>query len=379
MAGTLNPKSLPTAPGRHGDGKGLYLNIKPSGAASWVFVYRRGDKRIERGLGSLKSVGLTAARSKTRAARAKLELGLDPFPTAAGPGENQTAWVPTFGAEAVELIESLKPSWRNAKHGQQWVNTLRQHASAIWSMPVDQIDAAAVLAVLRPIWSTIPETAFRLRGRIERVLDAAKVKGLRSGENPARWRGHLEVLLPARNKQAVKHHPAMDYQDVPGFIQDLRRRDSMSARALEFMILTAARTGEVIGATWAEFDLTAALWIIPAERMKAGLEHRVPLTSRVVQILEQQKLLSRPRPFQISNMAMKQCLRRMDLAEFTPHGFRSSFRDWVAEETDFPGDIAEAALAHQVGNSVERAYRRGDALKKRRTLMEAWQAFVCGK
>ncbi len=369
MSTKLNARTLPDKPGRHSDGNGLYLVVKKSGAASWVLIYQISGKRIERGLGSARTVKLSDARAKAKRAQAELVLGVDPF---ASPALDQTP----FKRVALDYIDGMRPSWRNAKHGDQWVATLKTHAADIWDSPVSGITTAEVLAVLQPVWSRIPETAMRVRGRIERVLDAAKVRGFRDGENPARWRGHLDKLLPKRKKSSVEHHPAMPFQDLPSFVGQLRKRDALSARALEFLILTAARTGEVLGAEWEEFDLAAKVWTVPAGRIKMGVEHRVPLTARMVAILEHVKFLDDPKPFPLSNMSMAMLMRRMEMDAFSVHGFRSAFRDWVGEETDFARELAEAALAHQVGNEVERAYRRGDALNRRRALMEAWEVYL---
>lgn len=364
----LNSRSLPTTHGLHADGGGLYLNVKKTGSRSWVFIYQSQKKRREKGLGPAITVSLADARAKTRELKQLLQNGIDPL--AKNDADEK------FGQVAMALIESLKPGWRNEKHGNQWTNTLKTHAAVIWDKPVNAVSTEDVLNLLSPIWTTVPETASRVRARIERVLDAAKVRGLRSGDNPARWKGHLEVLLPKRRLEARKHHPAMPYRDVPTFLKELRSRPAMAARALEFLILTAARTSEVIKATWDEFDLNERIWIVPAKRMKACNEHRVPLTPRAIEILEHVRFRGGEKPFGMSNMAMENLLRRMDRDDFTVHGFRSSFRDWVGEETDFAREIAEAALAHQVGNAVERAYRRGDALSKRRDLMEAWKAYL---
>lgn len=366
-----------TKPGRHGDGGGLYLVVDKSGAKRWVFLYRRGGCLREMGLGGLKSVPLARARELAAEARTNLQAGVDPITAK----NNAPVAVPTFGEEADNFIEAMKPQFRNAKHVAQWEMTLRDYAALLRPMRVDQIATADVLAVLKPIWLTKPETAARLRGRIERVLDAAKAKGHRSGENPALWRGHLANLLPKRKKLSRGHHAAMPYEDVPGFFADLRKRDGIATRALEFTILTAARSGETFGATWQEIDLEAALWVVPAERMKAGREHRVPLSPRAVEMLtELAELRTGPDAYvfpgqkqgrPLSVMAMDMLLRRMNI-DFTVHGFRSSFRDWAGEETAFPREVAEAALAHVVGDETERAYRRGDALEKRRKLMLAW-------
>jgi Integrase len=369
-----------TKPGRHGDGGGLYLVVDKSGAKRWVFLYRRDGTLREMGLGGLKSVTLARARELAGEARANLQAGVDPIAAK----KNAPAAVPTFGEEADDFIEAMKPQFRNAKHIAQWEMTLRDYAASLRPKRVDQITTADVLEVLKPIWLSKPETASRLRGRIERVLDAAKARGHRSGENPALWRGHLDKLLPKRRKLSRGHHAAMPYEDVPAFVAALRQREAMAARALEFTILTAARSGETFGLTWKEIDLEAALWIVPAKRMKAGREHRVPLTPRAVEILtELAELGAEPdahvfpgqkegRPLSI--MSMDMILRRMKV-DFTVHGFRSSFRDWAGEETSFPREVAEAALAHVVGDETERAYRRGDALEKRRKLMAAWASY----
>lgn len=368
----LVARTLPglNKPGRHNDGGGLYLNVSKLGAKSWVFMFKQdGNPRRELGLGSLTTVSLADAREKARVLRNTIADGIDPK-------RPKDCASTTFSVVATDLVESLQPGWRNAKHGAQWTSTLKTHAATLWDKPVDAITTQQVLDVLTPIWSTVPETATRVRARIERVLDAAKVKGLRQGDNPARWRGHLQIMLPKRKIESRKHHPAMPYAALPTFMVTLRKRPALSARALEFLILTAARTSEVLKAEWSEFDFAAKLWTVPAKRMKAAEEHRVPLTDRAVEILEHVKFLDGDMPFKLSNMSMDMLLRRMDQDDYTVHGFRSSFRDWVGEETDFPREIAEAALAHQVGNAVERAYRRGDALEKRRGLMVAWEAFL---
>lgn len=366
-----------TKPGRHGDGGGLYLVVDKSGAKRWVFLYRRLGILREMGLGSLKSVTLARARDLAGEARANLQAGIDPIAVK----KSAPIIIPTFGEEADSFIAAMAPQFRNAKHLDQWKMTLKVYAAPLRLKRVDEITTADVLEVLRPIWLEKPETAARLRGRIERVLDAAKARGHRKGENPAVWRGHLANLLPKRKKLSRGHHAAMPYEDVPAFIVELRKREAMAARALEFTILTAARTGETFGARWKEIDLEAALWVIPADRMKAGREHRVPLAPRTHRILtELAGLGAEPdahvfsgqkegRPLSI--MAMNMILRRMKV-DVTVHGFRSSFRDWSGNETAFPREVAEAALAHVVGDQTERAYRRSDALEKRRKLMIAW-------
>jgi len=381
----LSPRAVGTItkPGRHSDGGGLYLVVDKSGAKRWVFLYRRDDRLREMGLGGLISVSLADARERAGDARSLLSKGIDPIAAKNAAVE----MVPTFGDFADEFLVAMKPQFRNAKHAAQWEMTLRVYAKPLRPIRVNEISTVDVLNVLKPLWHTKAETASRLRGRIERVLDAAKARGLRSGENPALWRGHLANLLPKRKKLARGHHAAMPYVDVPTFIAKLRERDAIAARALEFTVLTAARSGETFGATWQEFDLTKNVWTVPAERMKGFREHRVPLVPRVVALLKEMTVFgtdpelpvfpgrkSRRAPGivkPLSIMAMDMQLRRMKV-DVTVHGFRSSFRDWCGEESTFPREVAEAALAHVVGDETERAYRRSDALEKRRKLMTAW-------
>jgi len=364
-------------PGRHSDGGGLYLNLTGSGARSWVFMWKVAGRRREIGLGSLRDVTLAKARDRAAEARRLLADGLDPLAARTKPRTM------TFGEAADALVESMSPSWRNEKHRAQWRMTLTAYCSPIRTLPVADLTTEDVLQVLRPIWLTKSETASRLRGRIERVFDFAKARGMRSGENPARWRGHLDAVLPRRQKLTRGHHKAMPFDEVPQFIDRLRGMEGVAPRALEFLILTAGRTGEVLGAKWDEIDLANRIWTVPATRMKAGREHRVPLTSRALAILADLHVLrtseyvfpglKRGRP--LSNMALEAVLRRVNV-EATVHGFRSAFRDWAGERTHFPRELAEAALAHLVGDAVERAYRRGDALEKRRQLMSVWTDFI---
>ncbi len=392
MARTLNRLKAKQVealgPGRHADGGGLYLDRDDQGRSRWLFMWTRNGKRREMGLGPAgpNGVSLASARSKASAARDTVLRGADPIDerkaAAAGPAR---VW--TFGDLADDFVAALSPQWRNEKHRAQWRMTLTKYAAPLRALPVESVQTADVLAVLQPVWQLKPETASRLRGRIERVLDAAKARGLRGGENPARWRGHLDHLLPRRQKLTRGHHAAMPYEDVPEFTGQLREREAVAALALEFLILTAARSGEVLGARWSEIDLHSKVWTVPAERMKGGRLHRVPLTARAVSILEAAKPLSGgddaakshvfpgQRTGQLSAMALAMLLRRMNV-EQTVHGFRSSFRDWAGEVSTFPREVAEAALAHTVGDSTERAYRRGDALEKRRMLMEAWAAYL---
>ncbi|MET3694552.1 integrase [Methylobacterium goesingense] len=369
-------------PGRHSDGDGLYLVVDASGARRWLFLFRWQGKLKEMGLGSLSAVSLSEAREKAAAARQIRKSGKNPIEHRRNAREERLTAV-TFGTFAEEVVRSLSQGFRNDKHKAQWSSTLKTYAGPLYDKLIDEISTADVLHVLTPIWQTKSETASRLRGRIERVLDAAKAKGLRTGENPALWRGHLDKLLPARRKLTRGHHAAMPFEDVPAFMADLRSRNALAGLALQFCILNASRSGEVLGARWSEIDRKTKVWTLPAMRMKAGIEHRVPLTDAALTILDQAEVVrcseyvfpgqkqSRP----LSIMAMEMMLRRMKV-EVTVHGFRSSFRDWAGECTAFPREIAETALAHVVGDATERAYRRGDALEKRRTMMEAWSAYV---
>jgi integrase len=376
----LTARKVETAkPGKYGDGGGLQLAVAPTGARKWVLRFLWGGKAREMGLGSYPEIGLAEAREKALAARKLARSGVDPIAE-----RQQDKRVPTFGDLAGEVVTEQGKSFRNAKHRAQWKMTLEIYAAPLRPKAVDAITTEDVLGVLKPIWTEKAETASRLRGRIERVLNAAKAKGFRSGENPAAWRGHLENLLPKRQKLARGHHAAMPYPDVPAFVARLREREAVAALALEFAILTAARSGEVLGARWSEIDLAAKVWTVPPDRMKAAREHRVPLSKRALAILKRAEAAktsnlvfpgqSAGRP--LSVMAMDMVLRRMG-ASVTVHGFRSSFRDWAGNETHFPRELAEHALAHVLGDKAEQAYRRSDALEKRRALMDAWAAY-CG-
>jgi integrase len=363
----LNARKVTTLakPGRHSDGGGLYIVIDPSGARRWVFLFRWRGKLKEMGLGGIASVSLADAREAAGRARKSVAAGINPIEAKRRQGTEVT-----FGEAADQLVASLAPGWRNPKHKAQWEMTLREYCKPIRSLPIDSITTEDVLSVLNPIWIAKPETAGRVRGRVERVLDAAKARGQRSGENPAAWRGHLRNLLPKRQVLSRGHHAAMPFERIQAFLEDLRQREAVAAKALEFLILSAARTGEVTGARWSEFSETEAIWTVPAGRMKGGREHRVPLSTRAVTILEELALVrtdpgpsafifpgsQRGKP--ISNGAMNSLLRRMGETEITVHGFRSSFRDWAGERSTFPREIAEAALAHLVGDETERAYRR---------------------
>jgi integrase len=361
----------------HSDGGGLYLAVKASGSKSWAFIWRKDGKRREMGLGSYPAVRLARARGLANEYREAVAEGRDPI------AERRQDAEPSFGDCADQFLESMESQWRNNKHRAQWKMTLTHYAAALREKQVSEIDTGDVLAVLKPIWATKPETASRLRGRIERVLDYAKARGWRTGENPALWRGHLKNVLPQRQKLTRGHHAAMPHEEVAAFVARLQALNGVSARGLEFLILTAARTGEVRGATWAEMDLKNAVWIIPASRMKAGREHRVPLTPRAIEIVQAMKgqqvsdfvFPGQKADAPLSVMAFDMLMRRMKADAFTVHGFRSAFRDWVGDKTQFPREVAEAALAHTVGDATERAYRRGDALEKRRALMEAWALY----
>jgi integrase len=373
-------------PGKYSDGGGLYLRIDGQGGPArrrWIMRFVMRDRTREMGLGGYPEISLADARKARDVSEKTLQAGQDPIEERE---RSRLAQIgkPTFGQVADALLEAKAPEWRNEKHRAQWAMTLREYAAALRSRPVDEIDTGAVLQVLQPIWQSKPETASRLRGRIETVIDAARAKGhIPPNEaNPARWKGHLDKLLPKRTALSRGHHTALPYARLAPFIADLRARDAMAALALEFCILTAARSGEVYGARWTEFDLDNKLWVIPAARMKAAREHRIPLSNRAFEILNALHVLQlgefvfpgqRPEK-PLSNMAMEMMLRRMNL-EVTVHGFRSAFRDWAGNETEFPRELAEAALAHLIGDKAEQAYRRGDALEKRRGLMEAWAHF----
>jgi integrase len=391
MAHTSNRLTAVTVrnagPGRHADGAGLFLWVKDSGAKYWVLRAMANGKRHDIGLGrasGVDPVSLANARLLASEARAKLTAGIDPVKERAArkaQAQTEASKAITFRTVAEAYLDRHEGGWRNAKHREQWRATLSSYVYPHFGdVPVASVETAHVLIALEAIWTIKPETASRVRGRIETILDNAKVRGLRAGENPARWRGHLQHALPARKRLSRGHHAAMPYGEVPAFLEALRCKKSASALALEFAILTAARTGEVIGARWEEMDLERRVWTVPASRMKAGKEHRVALSARAVAILEEMALMgcqwcfSADRVKPLSSMAMLMTMRRMH-PELTVHGFRSSFRDWASETTAFSGDTVEMALAHVIANKVEAAYRRGDLFEKRVRLMAAWEAF----
>jgi integrase len=367
-------------PGRHADGGGLYLRVRPGGSKSWTMMFAQMEgqrrKQTEISLGPAGAGGLSLAEARGRAAeiRGQRLQGLDPKVERA-----KATTAQTFGQFADSYIEDHAPQFRSAKHLAQWKMTLGDaYCSAIRGKPVDAIHTEAILSVLRPIWQEVPETASRIRGRLENVLDAARARGLHPGPNPAAWRGPLKAVLPARQRLTRGHHAALPYDDAPAFMAALRARQSLAAIALELTILTACRTSEVLEAKWDEIDLEKAIWVIPKERMKAGHAHRIPLSKRAVALL---KGLPQISPFvfpgykagkPLSGMAMEMQLRRMDRNDITVHGFRSTFRDWASEQTRFPHETAEHALAHRISDKAEAAYRRGDQFEKRRELMEAW-------
>jgi integrase len=402
IASALSAQFVRTAkPGRYCDGDGLYLLVKKSGARFWVFRYKvNGSKLREAGLGRAgegrNSVRLAEAREKASTLFRQVKSGIDPLSAreamaAAAKAEAQDAAVKrvTFREAAQRYIDGHAPSWRNPKHAAQWGATIETYANPVFGdLPVGDVATTHVLAAIEPIWLDKPETASRLRGRVERILDFAKTRGWRAGENPAAWKGHLALTLPARSKvRKVEHHAALPWREIGDFVLALKDQQGVGARALRFAILTAARSGEVRGARWSEIDMSAATWIVPAGRMKGGREHRIPLSALALDLLREtaRTRLSREpdalvfpgrdagRP--LSDMSLTAVLRRMRLGELTAHGFRSSFRDWAAETTAYPTELVEMALSHAVSNKVEAAYRRGDLFEKRRRLMDDWAAY----
>jgi integrase len=361
--------------GPHCLGRGLWLNVTALSSRSWSFRYMLAGKAHEMGLGPYPEIGLAEAREKALDARRLVKNGVDPIEAR----RKGKAIIPTFGQMADDVAASLAHGFRNEKHKAQWTMTLNVYAAPIRNMRVDRIETSDVLSVLAPLWTTKLETARRLRGRIETVLDAAKALGHRSGDNPASWNGNLKSLLPTGQKVAKKHHEAMAYQKVAALIVKLRENASVAALALEFLILTAARSGEALGAQWSEIDVGGKVWTVPAGRMKAGKPHAVPLSDRAIEIVQEigeAKVSNFVFPNrsgqQLSAESTRALLRRVGVEDATPHGFRSSFRDWCGNETTFPREVVEHALAHGEGDATEQAYRRGTAFDKRRVLMQDW-------
>lgn len=378
--------------GMYADGGGLYLRVTPEGTKNWVLRYMLDRKPHWMGLGPLSLYGLGEARARALDARRKRHEGIDPIAARRALRAKlrlDAAKAITFKQCAESYIASHEAGWRNAKHKYQWSATLTSYAyPVLGALPVQAVDTALVLKVLEAIWTAKPETASRVRQRIENILDFAKVRGWRDGENPARWRGHLDHLLPARSRvRAIEHHAALPYAELPTFVARLREREAVAARALEFLILTAARTSEVIGARWSEIDLLDKTWTVPASRMKAHREHRVPLSPRALTIIHAMRSAGQndandayvfpgaKAGTPLSNLAMIMLLRRMNRGELTVHGFRATFKTWASERASFRNEIVEASLAHTIGGKVEQAYMRGDMFEKRRRLMQAWATY----
>jgi integrase len=388
--------------GWHGDGGCLWLRIANDGSKRWAFIWIRNGRRREMGLGSVAEYSLADAREMATAARQLLKQGLDPIEernTARGrvasselrskPKSKPTRTTPTFGEYARTYIAAHEAGWKNAKHRWQWQNSIDKHAASLLGKRIDAITSDDVFEALKTIWQTFPDTAGRVRGRIEKILDAGRALGHIKGdwENPARWKGNLVYRLPKRVRLSTGHYAAMPYEDVPAFFKELRERPALAARALELTILCATRTSETLKMRWAEIDFDRAIWIIPAERMKMGVEHRIPLPSAAIDLLRSLPGADKAKPSDfvfvgdrgpLSQMSMSMVLRRMKLGHFTVHGMRSSFRDYMGDMTDHSESVIEQALAHQVGNEATRAYRRKDAFDKRRAVMSDWADYLLG-
>lgn len=386
--GNLTARTAATAkPGRHSDGEGLILSVSKTGSRSWYLRFQLNGRRRDMALGNMADVSLAAAREKAGKARALVRAGIDPLDHLMV--EEKT--VPTFTSAAAQYIRSHRAGWKNRKHARQWVSTLKTYVRPIiGSKPVDTITTEDVLVILQSIWTSKTETAKRTQGRMENILDWCSARKYRDASNPARWRGHLDHLLAAPTKvKRVEHHPAMPWSALPSFMMELRSNPSISSKALQLLILTACRTSEVIGAQWSEVDIESAVWTIPAGRMKADREHRVPLTEPMLDILKAlPRIEGNPFVFPgaragrpLSNMALLQLMRGLGhgvngaKSAAVPHGFRSSFRDWCGEVSSYPREVAEAALAHVNGDKTEAAYARGDLFTKRRKLMTDWSSF----
>jgi integrase len=373
------------------DGGGLYLRVSATGAKSWVFRFQLDGKRRDMGLGPYPVISLAEARGRAAEHRKQRHDGIDPLAAKADQRQAQrldAARAMTFEKCAAAHIAAHQAGWRHGKHEAQWRQSLTDYVFPVFgALPAHEVDVGLVMKALEPIWTAKPETASRVRGRIESVLDWATARGYRRGENPARWRGHLENLLPSKSKvRGVAHYAALRYSETVAFMNQLRQQEGLAARALEFLILTAARSGEVRVARWDEMNMTERVWTVPGQRMKAGKEHRVPLSDAAMAIIERVAEIRQGefifpgiragRP--IGKLSFFLVLRRLERGDLTAHGFRSTFRDWAAESTAFPTEVAEMALAHTVGAAVERAYRRGDLFQKRRQMMDAWAHFCDG-
>ena len=373
-------------PGRYCDGGGLYLQVSRSQSKAWLFRFMIDRRSREMGLGPVGVISLAEAREKARQCRTLLLDGVDPIEARRSQrleARAHKAKSATFEDCARAYVETHRVAWKNAKHIWQWENSLSTIVFPVFgALSVSAVDTALVVRALEPIWTTKTETATRVRQRIEAVLDWAKARGYRDGENPARWKGHLDSLLPSPGKIApVVHLPAMPYEGLPSFFAELRKRTSISAKALAFTILTAARSGEVRLATLAEIDVRNAIWTVPGYRMKSGREHRVPLSQGALGMLPPEGeptsfLFRSPSGTPLSDATMRKCLQKdMGQSGITVHGFRSTFKDWARERTGFAGEVSEAALAHIIGDKTEAAYARGDLFEKRRKLMDAWATY----
>jgi integrase len=392
MAGKLTTAKIRSlGPGRHGDGNGLWLQVSATGARSWVLRYWVNGRERVYGLGPLRLISLAEARQRAwKVQHARFVNGTDPIEQRKKAkadrkkAQVEAEGVRTFGQVADAFIKAKSKKWSNKKHADQWAQLPKQCA-LIWDLPVADIDTPLLLRLLRPLWDKTPVTGMRVRGRIEQILGAAKVEGFRTGDNPAQWRGLLEhALLSPSEAAKVVHHAALGIDEAPKLMAELRARDGIAARALEFLTLTATRSGEVLGATWDEIDLAAKVWTIPAARMKAGKEHRVPLSPRAMAILASQpRLIGNDFVFpgikRTVHAGSMLALMRELRPDLTVHGLRSTFRDWAGDKTNFQREVIEHALAHGITNEVEASYRRSDALEKRRRLMDAWAAYCGGK
>ncbi len=390
----LSPKGVKdkNKPGTYGDGSGLYLQVAANGTKSWIYRYQINQRRRWLGLGGFPAVSLAKARKVRDKYRLMVKGGIDPLDVkkenAAKADEVQkqeAARAMTFERCAESYMDDKESEWKNRKHSQQWRNTLKTYAyPVIGDLPVEDVEIEHVLKILQPIWKDKTETATRVRNRVELVLDYASVRRYRQGENPARWKGRLDKILPKPSKvKEIKHHPALPYEEISDFMAQLRAREGLAAKALILTILTASRTSGTLNAEWSEFDLAKAQWVMSKERMKSSKEHRIPLSGAAMELLEDLRRESvsnfvfpgmrKGKP--LSNMSMTNVLRRMDYGHVCVHGFRSTFRDWIAEKTNFPQRVAETAMAHQLKDRAEAAYQRGDLIQKRVELMEAWASY----